>query len=104
MSFLQDLIAIDTIKLTGVVTRRSSSFDADFQSLEPAARDAGIPCLNIEGNDQELMMDWIAGIGPEVIFCLSHNHIAVFEFPNHNLQPLQETFLIHEIVWLYLYR
>jgi methionyl-tRNA formyltransferase len=102
-----ELIASDAIKLTGVVTRRSSSFNADFQSLEPAARDAGIPCLNIEGNDQELLMDWIAGIGPEVIFCFGWSYLLdpqILAVPKYGVIGYHPALLPrnrgrHPIVW-----
>jgi methionyl-tRNA formyltransferase len=74
-ALLAGLLDQGEIDIAGVVTRRSSPFNSDFQSLEPAAQNAGIPCLNAEGNDQKPMADWIADIGPEVIFCFGWSYL-----------------------------
>ena len=102
-----DLVASDVIKITGVVTRQSSSFNADFQSLEPAAQESGIPCLNIEGNDQKLMTEWIADISPEVIFCFGWSYLLdpqILAIPKYGVIGYHPTLLPrnrgrHPIIW-----
>ncbi|MBR9973730.1 methionyl-tRNA formyltransferase [Magnetospirillum sulfuroxidans] len=58
------------VEVVGVVTRRASSFNADFRSLAELTEPRGIPCLFVEGNDQNAITDAVRTWNPDVIFCL----------------------------------
>jgi len=63
------LRAIESAEIVGVVTKKSSSFNADFVSLEPLAVAAGIPCF-FSGKDQDsLLPEWLRALKPDVIYC-----------------------------------
>ncbi len=74
-AMLSRLLPLDTIDVVGVITRRSSPFNADFKSLEPLARGHGVPCLNIQGNDQATMADWMRRRAPDVAFCVGWSYL-----------------------------
>lgn len=58
------------IELAGIVTRRASTVNADFQSLEPIGTRLGVPVLIADGIGQDAMAAWLADRRPEVIFCV----------------------------------
>ncbi len=74
-ALLERLLELDGIDIAGVVTRETSDFNADFRSLEPLAQKAGVPSLNVSGNDQETMAAWIKDLSPDVIFCLGWSYL-----------------------------
>ncbi|NQV83567.1 MAG: formyl transferase [Rhodospirillales bacterium] len=74
-TLLDGLLEMDGIEIAGVVTRKASSFNADFKSLEPLAAKARVPCLNVGGNNQEKMAAWIDGLNPDVVFCLGWSYL-----------------------------
>ena len=68
-ALLKSLLDVKEAEIVGVVTRRSSAFNADFCSLEGLARTYGIPCLCLEDNDQLTLGSWLRNLGPDVIYC-----------------------------------
>jgi methionyl-tRNA formyltransferase len=72
---LERLLELDGINLAGIVTRKVSDSNADFRSVEPLAKIAGVPCLNVTGNDQEEMGAWISDFGPDVVFCFGWSYL-----------------------------
>jgi len=74
-AMLARLFELDGIEVAGVVTKRASSFNADFESLEPLAGDRGVPCLNVEGNDQAAMAGWMRERAPDVAFCVGWSYL-----------------------------
>jgi methionyl-tRNA formyltransferase len=60
---------IKEINIIGVVTRRTSSFNADFASLEPLAVKQVIPIYFDQGNNQGEMAKWIRNLNPDIIYC-----------------------------------
>lgn len=103
----KQLLDRDEIDITGVVTRSASSFNADFQSLEPVAHNAGIPVLNVDGNDKAGMADWIADKNPEVIFCFGWSYLLgpeILSIPEHGVIGYHPALLPrnrgrHPIIW-----
>lgn len=72
---LKHLLAIKEAEVCGIVTRRQSAINADFCSLEPLALELGIPCLCADGNDQEKIGEWMAGLAPDAVFCFGWSYL-----------------------------
>lgn len=75
-SILTHLLSSDIpgVEIVGVVTKGRSSFNADFQSLEPVAVQHGIPCHLYSGNQEELE-GWIEARRPDVVYCIGWSHL-----------------------------
>lgn len=74
-AMLSHLLTLPDLEVVGVVTRRHSTFNADFRSLEEVARSRDIPCFIAEGNNQEAMATALCDWAPEVIFCLGWSYL-----------------------------
>jgi len=72
---LRQVLRIPEAEVVGVVTRRSSSFNADFASLEPLAEKNDIPCFIATDNDQANMAAWIYERRPEVGYCFGWSYL-----------------------------
>ncbi len=72
---LKGLLNLKDAQVVGVITRKKSSFNADFCSLDTLAADAGIPCFIAEGNDQSKMADRIRQFKPDVIYCFGWSYL-----------------------------
>lgn len=57
------------IELAGIVTKRRSPFNADFRSLEPLAREHGVPCYLADDGDADALAGWMRGLGADVGLC-----------------------------------
>lgn len=68
-------LALPGISVTGVVTRRESSFNADFRALEDIASIKGIPCFVAEGNNQAEMAGWLERCSPDVVYCFGWSYL-----------------------------
>ena len=68
-AMLESLLTLDDVQVVGVVTRRSSTFNADFCSLEPVAAKHGVPVFVDVGNRQQEMACWIGGLAADVVYC-----------------------------------
>jgi methionyl-tRNA formyltransferase len=79
---LKHLLNMKEADIVGVITRRESSFNADFQSLEPLALEAGIPCFIAEGNNQDTMVEWLKVIEPDVVYCFGWSYLLKKEILN----------------------
>jgi methionyl-tRNA formyltransferase len=75
MRLLRRVLEVPEAKVVGIVTRRSSSFNADFRSLEPLADKHEIPCYIDTGNDQDEIADWIRARNPEVGYCFGWSYL-----------------------------
>ncbi|QTN24270.1 formyl transferase [Rhizobacter sp. AJA081-3] len=70
---LQSLLDIptDTARLVGVLTRRASTFNADFVDLAPLARQAGLPLLVAEDAPEDAeQAAWLEQVGADLVFCV----------------------------------
>jgi methionyl-tRNA formyltransferase len=83
---LRQLIKSPSANIVGIVTKGSSSFNADFASLENIATQAKIPCLSLEKFDPDEMAAWIAARNPQVLFCIGWSHLLGKQILN--LAPL----------------
>ena len=106
-TMLSRLLELDAIGIAGVVTRKSSKYNADFRSLAPLAEENGIPIFFTEGNDQETMAAWVRGIEPDVVFCLGWSYLLgpdILSIPTEGVIGYHPTLLPrnrghHPIVW-----
>lgn len=55
--------------VAGVVTRKRSSFNADFADLAPLCEERGVPYLYVQDVNAPESVDWIRSHAPDVIFC-----------------------------------
>ena len=79
---LNYLLDLEEIKVVGVVTRKESTFNADFKSLEPLAVKANAPCFFSKGNNQTDMAIWIGKLEPDVIYCFGWSYLLGTEILN----------------------
>lgn len=66
---LQHVLTQNGVRVVGVITKKKSVQNADFQSLETLASEAGIPCFFDDQNSQDAMGEWLEHINPDVIYC-----------------------------------
>lgn len=71
------LLTLDHPKLevVGVVTRKDSAINSDFQSLEPIAIKNNIPYFIAQKNDQGSMEKWIKKLDVDVIYCFGWSYL-----------------------------
>lgn len=104
---LKHLLELDKINVAGIITRQSSSFNADFHSLQPLAKEMGIPCYISIGNDKDDMTKWISNLRPEVIYCFGWSYLLkreVLEIPRIGIVGYHPAALPknrgrHPIIW-----
>lgn len=104
---LHQLLCCPSAEIVGIVTRESSPFNADFESLQPSATELGIPCFIAEGNNQSQMADWLIALRPDVIYCLGWSFLLkreVLAIPKHGAIGYHPAALPnnrgrHPIVW-----
>lgn len=75
MHLLRRVLEVPEAEVVGIVTRRSSSFNADFRSLEPLADEHEIPCYIDTANDQDDLANWIRARNPEVGYCFGWSYL-----------------------------
>lgn len=71
---LEKLIELN-LNLVGVVTKESSSFNADFVDLTKLAEGHNIPCYYASDVNSTNSVNWIEGKQPDVIFCLGWSQL-----------------------------
>jgi methionyl-tRNA formyltransferase len=104
---LQRVLQVSEAEVVGVVTRRSSSFNADFHSLEPLADEHDIPCYIDTGNDQDEMASWMRERNPEVGYCFGWSYLLgqkILSLPDLGFVGFHPTKLPrnrgrHPIIW-----
>jgi methionyl-tRNA formyltransferase len=72
---LHMLHALPEAEVVGVVTRRASSFNADFHSLAELAAAFNLPCFFAEGNNQDDIVRWIRKLSPDVVYCFGWSYL-----------------------------
>ncbi len=104
---LQHLLSVPEAEVVGVVTRRESPMNADFRSLEPLARENGIPVHIAAGNDQGAIAAWIRSRKPEVAYCFGWSYLLgqqILDVPplgvvGYHPAPLPRNRGRHPIIW-----
>lgn len=75
---LRTLLALpgETHRLTGLVTRRASSVNADFTDLSPLAQAHRVPVLYAEdAADDEQQAAWLRQREPDLLFCIGWSRL-----------------------------
>lgn len=72
---LERLLTMQHVSVVGVVTRRRSTANADFRSLEQMAIRAGHPVHFAEGNDQTGLAEFLKAAAPEAVFCIGWSYL-----------------------------
>ncbi|WP_251963769.1 formyltransferase family protein [Salinibacter ruber] len=104
---LRQVLRIPEAEVVGIVTRRSSSFNADFTSLEPLAKENDIPCYIDTDNNQADMASWIYERRPEVGYCFGWSYLLnpeVLSIPELGIIGFHPTKLPrnrgrHPVIW-----
>lgn len=76
---LQQVLACPDANVIGVITKRESSFNADFCSLEGFAEQNNIPCLALGAYSSEQMVGWISALQPDVVYCFGWSNLLPSE-------------------------
>lgn len=63
------LLSRNDTELIGIVTKRKSSFNSDFCSLESVAAKVNIPCFFSDRESRHEMIPWTRHLKPDVIYC-----------------------------------
>jgi len=74
-SILEQLVTTPSVNVVGIVTRRTSNFNADFCSLTPIAERYSIPLFLDSKNNQDDMEDWIKLKSPDVVYCFGWSYL-----------------------------
>lgn len=72
---LKSLISHPDAELVGVITRSASPINSDFEDLSPIAKNAGIPILLVEGNQQKNMFRQLQSWQPDVVYCFGWSYL-----------------------------
>lgn len=72
-TLLNVVLASDKIDLVGIISKESSGYNSDFQSLIPIANAYNIPFHDFKNNEE--MYSWIKNINFDVIFCFGWSHL-----------------------------
>ncbi|MSR76830.1 MAG: formyl transferase [Candidatus Omnitrophica bacterium] len=70
--------------VAGVVTRKASSFNSDFTSLQPVAARHKIPYFLADQHNEENLVKWLHEICPDVIYCFGWSWLlqkTILEIP-----------------------
>lgn len=67
------------LELVGIVTRKESPVNSDFQSLEPIAKQYKIPYFLAKKNDQDSMANWIKQLDVDVVYCFGWSYLLKTE-------------------------
>lgn len=65
---LAHLIDLDA-DVVGVLTRRQSSFNADYADMTPLCHSNGIPVRYVDQEPHAAVLHWLTALEPDVIFC-----------------------------------
>lgn len=76
---LEMLLDHPDVELVGVVTRRASSFNADFHDLRPLAERTGCPLFLSDGKDQAAMTAWLRERSPDIVYCIGWSQLLSAE-------------------------
>lgn len=72
---LEHLLKEKVCEIVGVITKRRSSFNADFCSLDEIATKHTLPFLYAEDHKEEEIIHWIKELNPDVIYCFGWSNI-----------------------------
>lgn len=73
-SCLEHLIE-NSFKICGVITKKSSKYNADFKDLIPLCINNGIPYFFDEKSSKQTKEEFIAKCAPDIIYCFGWSHL-----------------------------
>ena len=75
-TMLECVLEIDCIEVVGIITKRNSKFNTDFNSLLPLAEKNNIPCFLYEGkSSDDSLYSWSKEKNPDVIYCFGWSYL-----------------------------
>lgn len=100
-------MSCEDVEIVGIVTRKQSTFNADFFSLIPIAEQYRIPYFVAEGNDQQAIFEWLKKINPDVIYCFGWSYLldrSILDLPRLGVVGYHPSLLPqhrgrHPIIW-----
>lgn len=74
---LEHLISLSgcAFEVAGIITKKSSAFNSDFESLVPLAQKWGIPYFEGDAQSQDAQSVWLREKSPDVIYCFGWSHL-----------------------------
>lgn len=95
------------LEIAGIITKKSSKFNADYCSLEPIANDLNIPFIFADQSNQKELYSWINGLTPDIIFCFGWSSLLskqILNIPNKGVLGYHPAELPknrgrHPIIW-----
>lgn len=93
--------------ICGVVTKQSSTYNADFQDLSPICRAFGIDYLHTQNVNSSRTINWISERNPDVGFCVGWSQLfgtELLDIPRHGFIGYHPAALPlnrgrHPIIW-----
>lgn len=85
-SLLETILRIEKITISGIVSKSSTKYNSDFESLIPIAKSSNIPFLDYKNNDE--LCDWLSNLNVDLIFCFGWSHLLpeeVLEIPQYGV-------------------
>ena len=79
VDLLKAVLITKGMEVVGVVTKTSSTFNADFASLAPLAEEHGIDCFIYDNKTKDQMGNWVLSKEPDVVFCFGWSHLIGLE-------------------------
>ena len=74
-AILEELLRLPGVDICGVVTRQSSSINADFVDLSRIAEDRCIPVIHATNNEQGEIASWIEMRNADICFCIGWSYL-----------------------------
>lgn len=69
-------LAPGRVDVVGLITRRASTFNADFHDLSPLVQRLGIPVLYAEeAPDDSAQAEWLRATAPDLVFCVGWSRL-----------------------------
>ena len=78
---LEKLIDLNA-HIVGVITKKESAFNTDFEDLAPLAQSNNIPYRYVRDINEEMTIGWIEGLRPDIIFCFGWSNLLKKEILN----------------------
>lgn len=72
---LETLLKSNEAEIVAVVTKKKSTFNTDFKSHVPLAQEFKIPCLELEKNNEDKIINFLEQISIDVIYCFGWSHL-----------------------------
>jgi len=61
--------------IVGIITKKESAFNTDFEDLAPLAQSNNIPYRYVRDINEETTMGWVKELRPDIIFCFGWSNL-----------------------------